>query len=123
MLTEQEEQVVDHVVAELTQAFPVQLIILFGSRARGEATENSDYDFLVVVDTDQRRTQVAVDIRKTAHIPRIPMDFLVRSSQEWKAGFLLKKEIIAEGKILYEATNPGMDAQGTHGSSLGQGTV
>jgi len=85
-MTEQEHQVVEHVVAQLVQAFPVQCIILFGSRDCEEATEDSGYDFLVVQDSELRRTQTAVAIRNTAHIPCVPMDFLVHSPVEWEEG-------------------------------------
>jgi predicted nucleotidyltransferase len=70
----------DRVPAELLQAvvehFKPRRIILFGSRARGNARENSDHDLLVVVDDDipadklhwrslheaRRRYRKAVDI-------------------------------------------------------------
>jgi len=103
--------VVDHVVKELTQSFPVQRIILFGSRARGEATGDSDYDFLVVMVLTQRRAIAAMELLKTAYIPRVPMDFLVRSPIEWESGFLLKKEILAEGIVVYAATDTGVGVQ------------
>ncbi|MHB9004882.1 MAG: nucleotidyltransferase domain-containing protein [Coriobacteriia bacterium] len=122
-MTDNEQQVVEYVVARISKSFPVQHIILFGSRARGEATEDSDYDFLIVMNFALRRAQAAVEVRKAAHVPSVPMDFLIRSPREWEAGFLLKKEIIAEGKVVYEAADTGVDDQGTCGSAFGQSTV
>jgi predicted nucleotidyltransferase len=70
----------DKVPAELLQAlieyFEPRRVILFGSRARGDARESSDHDLLVVVDDDtpadklhwrslheaRRRYRKAVDI-------------------------------------------------------------
>ncbi len=122
-VTAEEQQVVDHVVEQITQSFPVQSIILFGSRARGDATEDSDYDFLVVMNFTQRRALVAMELRKIAHITRIPMDFLVRLPIEWEVGFLLKKEIMAEGKVVYEATDTRVGEQSADRSDFRQGTV
>lgn len=34
--------------------FPVRRILLFGSRARGEARANSDWDFFVMIEEDKR---------------------------------------------------------------------
>ena len=38
----------------------VKQIVLFGSQARGDATEYSDYDFLVVVDTHPASVRDAI---------------------------------------------------------------
>ena len=123
VVTDNEQQVVAYVVARISKSFPVQRIILFGSRARGEATEDSDFDFLVVMNFTLRRALAAVEVRKAADVPGVPMDFLIRSPREWEAGFLLKKEIVAEGKVVYEAADTGVDDQSMCGSAFGQGTV
>lgn len=102
ILTEQEQQAVKHVVTQLVQSFPVERIILFGSRARGEANEDSDYDFLVIMNTDDKPTRRGIAVRQKARLPRIPMDFMVRTPSEWSEGFLLQKEIVSEGNALFE---------------------
>jgi predicted nucleotidyltransferase len=57
-------------VARVVNAMAPETIYLFGSRARGDATVESDYDLLVIVSDDapaERRSLSA-----TAEIPRDP---------------------------------------------------
>lgn len=44
---------VSEFVSKLRQSFNVQKILLFGSRARGDYFESSDYDFIIVSDDFQ----------------------------------------------------------------------
>jgi predicted nucleotidyltransferase len=59
-----DDAVLQEMVTRLVTAFRPLRIYLFGSRARGEATEDSDYDLLVIVaSSDQpqyRRAMAAV---------------------------------------------------------------
>ena len=107
-----EEWVLNEVVRRLTGAFPVEKIILFGSRARGDTHENSDYDFLVIMSTDEKPIRRGFPVRQVGRIPGIPMDFLVRTPSEWERGFPLKKEIVAEGSVLFERRNGTVGNQG-----------
>lgn len=77
-------------------------VILFGSRARGDAGTDSDYDFLIIMHTDLKPSRRGLDIRQKVRITGIPMDFMVCTPAEWTHGFPLKKEIVAEGKVLFE---------------------
>ena len=47
-----EQDVVRLIYERLSKRFDIERIVLFGSRARGEAEEGSDYDVLVVARTD-----------------------------------------------------------------------
>lgn len=51
-MTAEEERVVERVKAELERLYGERLrrVILFGSRARGDAREDSDFDLAVVLD-------------------------------------------------------------------------
>lgn len=111
-MTSQEQQVVERVVEQLTQSFMIRRIILFGSRARGDADTDSDYDFLVVMDTEVKPSRRGIEVRKKGLIPGIPMDFMVRTPEEWDRGFPLKKEIISEGMIVFEKRDPDVAHQG-----------
>jgi predicted nucleotidyltransferase len=81
--------------------------VLFGSRARGDAQPDSDFDLLVVAATDlpsPRRNLVAR--MATRHVGA-PMDLFVITPGEyaamstWISGVVA--ESLREGKILYEA--------------------
>jgi uncharacterized protein len=49
----QTDLVLDAAVNALVEKFSPRRIVLFGSRARGDANESSDYDFMVEVDRDR----------------------------------------------------------------------
>lgn len=79
-------------------------IVLFGSRARGDAREGSDYDMLVVV--DQRTSDlraVVLDVER-ALMDRygVLVTTVLRSEEEWKRSqaFPLARNIIREGVAL-----------------------
>ncbi|MEG4485094.1 nucleotidyltransferase domain-containing protein [Microcoleus sp. D2_18a_B4] len=99
-------------IMELSRAiankFQPQKIILFGSYAYGNPTEDSDVDMLVVLSSDGN------NIRKTWEIlnqtqPNFAVDLLVRTPSEieqrlaWNDLFL--REIIEKGKVIYESAH------------------
>lgn len=99
------DEIVETVVAT---AKPVR-VILFGSAARSEMTENSDIDLMVVTSpgTDNTATECEIHTR----LPRnaMPVDVIAlttrevelnRNATQSKAG-----RAIREGKVLYEETS------------------
>jgi len=64
----------------------LQEVILFGSRARGEAVEGSDYDFVVVVDHRSKATEEVVLDTEVAMMDRHGALFvsLVHDRQGWE---------------------------------------
>lgn len=57
------QETVDKIVREYS---PVEKIILFGSRASGEADEYSDTDFIVIKDTEESF------VRRMVNLPTLP---------------------------------------------------
>lgn len=92
------------VVKNIVDAFPeVERVILFGSRARGDARQDSDWDFLVIMPSALRPVARGVSVRRVARVPGIPMDFLVRTPEEVREGFpFFADDIAREGRLLYE---------------------
>ncbi|MHC4477506.1 MAG: nucleotidyltransferase family protein [Planctomycetota bacterium] len=86
--------------------FGAERVILFGSYAWGTVTDDSDVDLLVVVPFEGRSVDKSVEIRMKLQ-PGFPVDLLVRTPQKvgqrvaMGDGFI--KEILEEGKVLYEA--------------------
>lgn len=80
---------------------------LFGSYARGEATENSDVDILFVVDDDAPHIDLIRTARKLMRDWRVPKDVLVYRSdefQDWqKVVGSLCYRVKMEGVQIYEA--------------------
>lgn len=81
-------------------------IVLFGSRARGDAQPNSDYDFLVIEDSTLPRHRRAAKYRR-ALVGLLPSkDILVwtpSEAAEWsEVPQALVTTALAEGTVLYE---------------------
>jgi len=98
------------VVAEMTRRIVVGFgplrIILFGSRARGDARWDSDFDFLVVMPDGIDRRQTAVAIRRVLAGMMAPKDVIVTTPDEIARrgdmpGTVLKPAL-REGIALYE---------------------
>ena len=76
------------------------------SYARGTVTEDSDVDLLVVVRFEGRSVDKSVEIRMKLR-PAFPVDLLVRTPEKVRErlamgdGFM--REVLGEGKVLYEA--------------------
>lgn len=92
-------------VETLARNAPVERIILFGSRARGDAREDSDVDLLVIETKVEDRAAEMVRLRRLLRPLRIPVDVLVFSPDEierWRdqpgwAGYWA----LREGRVVY----------------------
>ncbi len=82
-------------------------IILFGSAARGEMDENSDYDLFVVVPEGTHRRQTAQEIHQNLIGIKYGADIVVvteKDLEEYKnENGLIFKTILEEGEELYAA--------------------
>ena len=95
-------------VRRLVDAFQPEQIYLFGSRARGDSREDSDYDFMVIVsDSDlppHRRAQHAHHALQGVGISK---DILIWTRAEFDryvpVTASLPATIIREGRLLYDA--------------------
>jgi len=99
--------VLDEAVRRLVAAAQPMRIILFGSHARGDATEDSDFDLLVVLKEVTRPRAEVVRLLDVLRPLRLPVEILLYSEEqvfEWGhlPGTVLY-EALAEGKVLYEA--------------------
>lgn len=93
----------DEIVAIL-QAYDPERIILFGSRARGEADEYSDYDLIVIKRTDRPFLDRLCDMVPYLRQITRPADILVYTPEEFERmgdiglGWMVRHE----GMTLYE---------------------
>ncbi|MCL2295834.1 MAG: nucleotidyltransferase domain-containing protein [Methanomassiliicoccaceae archaeon] len=98
---------VDQVVEKIAEEFNPELIIVFGSAAKGEAGSQSDLDVLVIMDTELSYYKRAPEVRrKLLGIP-LAMDILVATPEEFHTykdddRFFIK-DIVRTGKIAYES--------------------
>jgi uncharacterized protein len=99
---------------QIAVLFHPQRIVLFGSYARGNATDDSDVDLLVLI-RGKRVHDRALTIRRAIEFP-FPVDLLVRSPQEFKQrlrwGDQFLREIQEKGKVLYEAADARVGEEG-----------
>ena len=64
----------------------VEQILLFGSRARGQAGPSSDWDFYVLIDGDlsfAERQHLVTEIKRELARLRIPNDVILKSAQQY----------------------------------------
>ncbi len=86
--------------------FGAQRVILFGSYARGVVSEDSDVDLLIIGPFEGRSVDKSVEIRLKLR-PQFPVDLIVRTPEKVRnrleMGDNFIREILDEGKVLYEA--------------------
>lgn len=100
MDTKEVEKLVEQFAALVIQKYPAELVVLFGSYAKGTAHKNSDIDVAVVVnhikgDYLQSLTRL-FRIGEDVHVLIEPV--LIRKD-EYRGGFL--EEIMNTGKVIY----------------------
>ena len=103
----EQRELLEHVTRTIVEKFHPHRVILFGSRARGDARPDSDIDLLIEMETTQTPPERAIEISAAFGLRPWPLDVLVYTPEEVKrlhgvAGTLLSV-IEREGKILYES--------------------
>lgn len=102
------DPVLAEIVRRLVREFDAERVYLFGSKARGDADSDSDYDLLVLVG---ERTEPIHRLARRAHAVLWDIgtaaDVLVWSRQEFDSRVHLKASLASivseEGKLLYAA--------------------
>jgi uncharacterized protein len=105
MKNPQSDRILRQMVQRLVQRFDPEQIILFGSRARGQARPNSDYDLLVVMPLAGSKRAQQVAMRVALHEFNVPKDLIVVTPEEVArqrniVGTLVRPAV-REGKVLY----------------------
>ena len=105
MVVDQEIMVI---IEAIKSAIPVERIYLFGSFANGTQTENSDYDFFVLIPDGEIKPLEAMREARYSLIPlnrKTPIDILAdyksRFDQRSKYN-TLERKVASEGVVLYE---------------------
>ncbi len=105
----------DGIVARLRREFDPLVVFLYGSHVRGEATEGSDVDLLVVVEaSDEPRHHRARRARRAVGYVGVPVDITVVTLDEFekRSAWLSTVERAAreEGEVLYRGRGEGVVA-------------
>jgi len=92
-------------VGRLVRTFDPERVILFGSRAWGTPTPDSDVDLLVVMEFEGRPVDMAVRIGAECD-DRFPMDLIVRRPAEVQRRIAMGdpffKQVLRDGLVLHE---------------------
>ena len=101
------EQTIQKAALLLGEAAKPAQVILFGSYARGDASEDSDVDFLVIEAAPHDKFNEMVRLRQVLRPLNIPVDILVYSQAEIathqsSCGSAVYWAL-REGKVLYSA--------------------
>jgi len=94
------------VVSQIVERYHPQKIILFGSYAGRNPTDDSDVDLLVIMETQERTIRQAAEVAASID-HRFPIDLLVRTpeqvEQRLKWGDCFITDVMSKGVVLYEA--------------------
>lgn len=75
----------------------------------GRPTPDSDVDLLVILETDASTTERYLAVSRLLYPRPFPVDILVRTPREieqaLKAGDFFIREIVSQGRVLYERSN------------------
>ncbi len=90
---------------QVADEFKPDRIVLFGSYARGNPTDDSDVDLLVVMRHNKRNVEQSLDITRSVD-RTFPLDLIVKKPSEierrLKQHDVFLTSILEEGKTLYE---------------------
>lgn len=99
-------EVIQEMVRKMVAVCQPEKIVLFGSYARGEATEVSDLDFLVIMETDLPPTKRSVPLYSALRNYLLSEDIVVYTPAEVEEYSDLPDSFIQtalrEGIVLYE---------------------
>ena len=97
---------VDEMVRRVVDAAQPEKLILFGSRARGNARSNSDYDLLVVSPSAEPRYKRSIPIYVALADLPIEVEVMVYTPEEIEEWSEVPQAFVTtalrEGKTLYE---------------------
>jgi len=96
---------IERMVRRIVRQFRPERVILFGSRARGDARPDSDVDLLVVMPVEGPKHRKQVEIRVALHGIRVPKDIIVTTPEdfEWRRDVpgTIEYPAANEGRVLY----------------------
>ncbi len=97
---------INDIVNRIAISYDPDKIILFGSYAHGNYSDNSDLDFILIKDTNIPKHKRGLEVRRLFYGLPIPMDFKIYTSTEFSNELLNQYSFLSSAikgsKILYE---------------------
>ena len=101
-----DDKLIQHITDTIVRHFHPRRIILFGSRARGEAHPDSDVDLLVEMDTSLPFHERITRVYEAFGLRQFPLDVLVFTPEELAEErtrvYSVAKIAEREGKVVYD---------------------
>lgn len=100
-------KIITKIVDRILKGYKPKKVILFGSYAYGEPTEDSDIDLLIIKNTDKRPIDRWIEVKRLLRdISRtVPVSPLVYTEKEIEDRIAIKdffiEEILEKGDVLY----------------------
>jgi predicted nucleotidyltransferase len=102
-----EREVIDRMARRIAELFHPEKIILFGSMARGEQTDDSDVDLLVLMREVSDHRSLRIQMRRAVNGMGLPKDIVVLTVDEFERKRNMPGTIAYpadhEGRVLYAA--------------------
>jgi predicted nucleotidyltransferase len=94
------------IVNRIAQNYNPDKIILFGSYAHGNYSDDSDLDFILVKETNAPKHKRGIEVRRLFYGLTVPMDFKIYTSFEFQKElsnqYSFLSSAIKGSKVLYE---------------------
>lgn len=100
-------KIIIEIVDRIIKVYKPKKVILFGSYAYGEPTEDSDIDLLIIKNTDKRPIDRWVEVKRLLrdNSRTLPVSPLVYTEKEIEERIAIKdffvEEILGKGEVLY----------------------
>jgi predicted nucleotidyltransferase len=105
------DTVLSRIIDVIVRTLDPDTIILFGSRARGDAREDSDFDICVLKKGISGRRTIARTLYRALYGVGAPVELIIDTPatlRKYKDNpHLIYREIARDGKIIYEKPHAG----------------
>lgn len=100
-------ELIGYIVEKIVRSVAPERIVLFGSFARGETTDDSDLDLFIIQDSHQSNRVVRRQVEAILGGRRFGLDLIVRRPEEVARNLadnnpFYTQQLFREGKVLYE---------------------
>jgi predicted nucleotidyltransferase len=101
------KKIIKEIVDAILKEYEPKKVILFGSYAYGEPTEDSDIDLLIIKNTDKRPVDRWIEVKKILRESSrtLPVSPLVYTEKEIEERMAIKdffvEDILEKGEVLY----------------------